>query len=166
MKKAIACLFLLALAVVAYQPTVVGQMPAEDNGFAPARILQGYWVVSDNNIGGPWVLDTAQIDTSLPYRVAPGLYYTVKASSGATADTLDQVYIYGNTTPTMVGARLLDSTGVVGGTTPVWRDIHGGAAGLKYPVMARYLFFRPDNDGADATSGALAVIELFSSVVP
>ena len=153
------CIGLLGLAAA--------QVQVEDLGASPQGTQSTYYSINATGNPGPWPLDSAQIDTSIYVRITPGLFWTVKAVCAAAADTITQTYIYRNTVPSTVGMQLIDSLGVVGGTTTVWRDLHGTAAtGVKNVVMARYLIFIPTSDtgaGADASSFS---VELFSSKNP
>ena len=159
---------LLVVAVLgALSALAIAQSQIEDRGISPTSTPTMYWQINQTGGSEQWTNDSAAVDTSAFYKVVPGLYYTVSAVCDNAADTITQLYVYRNTTASVTGGQLIDSFGVIAGTTVSWRDIHGGSAGLKYPVMARYLYFIMTGDATPgAGAGTIADVKLISSVVP
>lgn len=105
-----------------------------------------------------WTLDTAQVDTSASYQIVPGVNLAVYAWLNASGDSLDNFFVDASTDGT--NWAVLDTVGALAGTAVSQVTLADGAI---TDIMARYIRFRVDNDGADATSGTIVTAHLISS---
>lgn len=160
-------LVLAVLALAVLSVAAFAQVQIEDRGVSPTATPSIYWPINQTGGSELWSLDSAATDTSAYYKIVPGLYYTLTLkTSGVAGDSLRSVRIFRNTIPSTVGAEKIDSIITIAGATQSTKDILGGAAGLKYPVMARYLYVVVVGATTGAAGATTIDAKMWSSVLP
>lgn len=154
----LACLLCLVLLPVL-------AMAQQQISLNPLAGSQDYWytAVAGNNQGAnatTWTIDGEVTDTSWGIPIVAGSYASVNVINADADDTVTNVFIWGNYTPTLTGAWAIDTVGALNGAVAINTDLQAASTGTgPTPVMARYLLLTvvTDSDAGTDTITTLTV---------